>query len=94
LINSSITKYIWEKKFYDGKTLFPKIKKSQLIEIPIAKATIEEQSRIVKIVDAIYDSKKTDPAADTYMLEKEIDQLVYKLYGLTDEEIAVMEGWG
>jgi hypothetical protein len=28
------------------------------------------------------------------MLEAEIDQLVYKLYGLTDEEIAVVEGRG
>ncbi len=25
-------------------------------------------------------------------LEKQIDQMVYKLYGLTDEEIAVVEG--
>lgn len=25
-------------------------------------------------------------------LEKEIDQLVYKLYGLTDEEIKIVEG--
>ncbi len=25
-------------------------------------------------------------------LEQEIDQLVYKLYGLTDEEIKIVEG--
>jgi hypothetical protein len=30
--------------------------------------------------------------ADTSVLEREIDQLVYKLYDLTPEEIAIMEG--
>lgn len=37
-------------------------------------------------------AKKIDPKADTRELEAEIDQLVYKLYGLTEEEIAVVEG--
>ncbi len=30
--------------------------------------------------------------SDTSALEREIDQMVYKLYGLTDEEIAIVEG--
>jgi hypothetical protein len=35
--------------------------------------------------------KKSDPAADTSVLEAEIDRLVYELYGLTDEEIRIVE---
>ncbi len=35
--------------------------------------------------------KKADPAADTSALEAEIDQLVYALYGLTEEEIKIVE---
>ena len=31
------------------------------------------------------------PKADTTHLETEIDQLVYKLYGLTEEEISIVE---
>jgi hypothetical protein len=31
-------------------------------------------------------------AADTSALEREIDQQVYTLYGLTPEEIAIVEG--
>ena len=31
-------------------------------------------------------------AADTSALEREIDQQVYALYGLTPEEIAIVEG--
>ena len=30
--------------------------------------------------------------ADTSELEKAIDQLVYQLYGLTEEEITIIEG--
>lgn len=37
-------------------------------------------------------AEKTDPNADTSVLESKIDQLVYKLYGLTDDEIAIVEG--
>jgi hypothetical protein len=32
--------------------------------------------------------------ADTSALEREIDEMVYKLYGLTEEEIAIVEGKG
>jgi hypothetical protein len=35
-----------------------------------------------------------DPQADMSALEGEIDQLVYQLYGLSDEEIKVVEGRG
>jgi len=36
-------------------------------------------------------AKKRDPGADTTALEREIDQRVYLLYGLTPEEIASVE---
>jgi len=36
-------------------------------------------------------NKKT-PDADTSALERQIDQMVYKLYDLTPEEIAIVEG--
>ncbi|MBI4725966.1 hypothetical protein HY768_01855 [candidate division TA06 bacterium] len=31
-------------------------------------------------------------AADIAVIDKEIDELVYRLYGLTEEEIKVVEG--
>jgi len=92
LIDSRFIKFIWKKLFFDGKALFPKIKKSQLNEIPIAKATMGKQEPIIRIVDQIFSSKKIDPAFKTCSLKKEIDQLVYELYGLTDEEIKIIEG--
>lgn len=36
------------------------------------------------------EKKQYNSAADISLLEREIDRLVYKLYNLTDEEIAVI----
>ena len=64
-------------------------------ELPlIPSATIEQQASIVALVDRILAAKKKDPNAETSAIEAEIDQLVYKLYGLTEEEIAIVEGRG
>ncbi len=61
-------------------------------KIPIAYATQIQQDEIVVKVDEILKTKQTNPSADTSALESEIDRLVYQLYGLTDEEISIVEG--
>jgi len=43
------------------------------------------------LVDKILTSKQKDPNVDTSALEKQIDQMVYKLYSLTPEEIEIVE---
>jgi len=47
---------------------------------------------IEDLVTAILASKKKSPNADVSHLEREIDQIVYRLYGLTAGEIGVLEG--
>jgi type II restriction/modification system DNA methylase subunit YeeA len=54
----------------------------------------KERKPIISLVNQILAAKKKDPNADTSALEKQIDELVYKLYGLTPEEIAIVEGKG
>ena len=61
-------------------------------KLPIPYVTKEQQQPIIALVDQILAAKKADPNADTSASESEIDQLVYKLYGLTDDEIAIVEG--
>ncbi|MDO5319952.1 MAG: Eco57I restriction-modification methylase domain-containing protein [bacterium] len=61
-------------------------------QLPIVYPSSKQEDEISSIVDRILAAKKIDPTADTSALESEIDQLVYKLYGLTEEEIAVVEG--
>lgn len=60
--------------------------------IQIADAETHCQVKIAALVDMVMATKKKDSNADTSALESEIDQLVYKLYGLTDDEIAIVEG--
>ncbi len=62
--------------------------------IPILKITQENKSvaeEIEKLVDQILSVKKQNPNADTSHLESQIDQLVYKLYDLTPEEVQLIE---
>ncbi|MBE7689825.1 type IIG restriction enzyme/methyltransferase [Tenacibaculum piscium] len=44
-------------------------------------------------VNKILSIKKENPESDTSVLEKQIDQMVYKLYGLTADEVAIVEGF-
>jgi hypothetical protein len=46
---------------------------------------------VVACFDQILSLKKDNPAADTSALEREIDVMVYALYGLSEEEIAIVE---
>ncbi len=61
-------------------------------QIPIPSATPDQQSQLESLVTRILAAKKADPTADTSALEREIDEQVYNLYGLTAEEIAIVEG--
>lgn len=49
------------------------------------------ETQISNLVKTVMDKKKTNEKADTSNLENQIDQLVYQLYGLTEEEIEIVE---
>ena len=59
--------------------------------IPIPKILATEQLPFIRLVDKIFQAKADDPAADTSHLERDIDRLVYDLYGLTEEEDTAVE---
>jgi type II restriction/modification system DNA methylase subunit YeeA len=64
-------------------------------QLPLPPITKENQSiadQIVQKVDQILSITKQNPFANTSNLEHQIDQLVYKLYNLTEEEIKIIEG--
>lgn len=63
-----------------------------LVQLPIITPSDLIKNKIESLVDQILAAKQANPAADTTALEAEIDQLVYQLYGLTEEEIKIVEG--
>ena len=91
LLNSSLLQWYYATMFKGDTELFPKIRIAQAKQLPIFKASMEQQQPIIELVDRILEKKRSNPNADTSASEREIDRLVYKLYNLTDEEIAVIE---
>lgn len=94
ILNSKSFTFFY-KNFYCGGVLGNKglrYKRDFLLKVPIPPATPEQQQPIIDLVEKILAAKKADATADTRELEHKIDELVYKLYGLTEEEIAIIEG--
>jgi type I restriction-modification system DNA methylase subunit len=93
VLNSKAISFWFAYKF--GKLqrgIFPQFKINELASFPIPRATDSEQKRIATLVDRILLAKAKDPDADTTSDERRIDELVYKLYDLTPEEIAMVDG--
>jgi len=65
---------------------------AELRRLPIAAATPDQQKRIERLVRRILSAKERDVETNTDTLERQIDELVYTIYGLTEKEIAIVEG--
>ena len=93
LLNSSTFDYLMYKiNFENTGGAFTKAKIYHYNQLPIKETSSSDQKPLIDLVDHILDAKAADPDADVSALEAEIDCLVYQLYGLTEEEIAIVEG--
>ena len=63
----------------------------ELEQLPIPEISREKQIPVAQKANKILAIKSKNPNADTTELEKEIDQLVYRLYSLTSGEIKAIE---
>ena len=63
-------------------------------ELPIPDVPPDAQRPVVDVVDAILAAKDADPEAEIAAEEREIDRLVYGLYGLDEDDVAAVEGAG
>ena len=61
--------------------------------IPIPRISTARQRPFINLVDSILEAKADNSDSDTSKQEKEIDRLVYDLYGLTDAEVAELGAW-
>jgi hypothetical protein len=98
VLNSSLIKFWFHKVFAPTDKLFPYIRQSQLEYIPVKVPSESQQKLVSSLVDQILgvtmsddyleNSKKQEKVSE---YEKEIDQIIYKLYGLTAEEVVLIE---
>jgi len=100
ILNSKPAAFFF-KQFYAGGGLGEsgyRYKKAFLEQLPIPKISEPEQEPFIELVDCILTITKDNdylenPAkqARVHEYERQIDQMVYKLYGLTEEEIKIIE---
>lgn len=107
VLNSRLTTFWFANTFdkFQRKT-FPQFKVKELAIFPIPEASEKEQAEITKFAQIMLDLQKelqeiennTDKHArlktEIEKLDAKIDRAIYKLYDLTDEEIATIEKTG
>jgi adenine-specific DNA-methyltransferase len=62
-----------------------------LRNLPVPLVSAQQQQPVIDYVEQILSTKKENPTADTSALERQIDNLVYRLYNLTYDEVKVIE---
>jgi len=95
ILNSRLAECFYYWFVYNRAIRTMHFDESYIGKLPIKKITPQNQpiaNQIITLVDQILSSKQQNPTADTSNLEHQIDQLVYKLYDLTEEEIKIIEG--
>ena len=86
--NSRLINFWFFNTYVNDDKIFPHIQKNQLDSIPVILP--KDQKPFNNLVDKILSAKKQSPEADTSTLDKQIDNMVFKLYDLTYEEVLVV----
>ena len=94
ILNSKLMNFYYNRKLITNADVFPYIKGVHIKSLPIPKkhtnSTIEKN--IEDKVKKILDSRQKGISINVNSIESEINKLVYQLYGLTQEEISIVEG--
>ena len=91
LLNSKYLRYLYEQNVKEGGRVFPQVKLEHLKPLPIVVDNKEIQYQIENKVKEILNAKQNSISSDTSIMESAVNALVYQLYGLTEEEIAIVE---
>ena len=98
ILLSAIGAWYFRTKYSIYDTLYPWYTKKQLSQFPMR----PKDAKLVRLVDTMLvlnrrltavhtDQERTAVQRQIDVTDKQIDQLVYQLYGLTEEEIALVE---
>ena len=90
ILNSKLFDWFAHKKYRSPNLKSKQLSftKKNMVKAPIAPRTEEQKAELSGLVQQILDNPDSPEISD---IEREIDQLVYKLYKLTTAEIALIE---
>lgn len=93
ILNSKLIQWIFSQQNPQmiGK-VFAEIKVIYIENLPVIIPKEQTIKSIATKVQSILAVKQSNPQTDTNELENLIDQLVYELYGLTEDEIKIVDG--
>ena len=92
LLNSTYIRKIYEQSVNEGGRVFPQVKLEKLRPLPIKIIALDKQKHFIDLAKKIESLKRKNANADITELEKQLDEMVYKLYELTEEEIKIVRG--
>lgn len=92
ILNSQLASWFYYWFVFNRAVRTMHFDKYYIDNLPVKGIDLKAQHPFIALVDQILTAKKKKPNTDTSVLEQQIDEMVYKLYGLTPEEIAIVEG--
>lgn len=90
-LNSKLFRYLFLETFPELQGNSRELRKVFMEQIPFSKVHFETNEQFKLLVNEITSIKQSIQQHDTSDLESQIDQLVYKLYDLTEDEINMIE---
>ena len=87
VLNSSVTAWYYNLYLRQGSSINPNAVKA--LPIPVGDDAI--RSLIADLAKRVWTAKREDQQADTEQSESEIDRLVQNLYGLTSQEVKLID---
>lgn len=91
LLNSRLINYVYHFLSQEKGKSQAQVKVKIVRELPVVLPSDEDRSRINELVERILSEKQNNPLADTSVLESQIDQIIYQLYRLNNDEIEVVK---
>lgn len=91
ILNSTLLDYIHKKNTIPQAGGFFRYQQLFIKGLPIKFGNNEHVQDIIKLVTKILDVKKVKPLADVSIEEHKIDRLVYDIYGLTYDEVLIVD---
>lgn len=94
ILNSKVVWYFLKSICVVRSGGYIEVKPQYFEQIPIPEGDFKTKATLAELAEKAIDQKSKNQQADVTSIETQINQLVYQLYGLTEEEIRIVEESG
>jgi hypothetical protein len=86
LLNSKLFDFYYQSLYFGWQVTIPAIN-----SLPIIFTNQIKEQKIVELTKAIISNKQTNPSADLSIIKSQIDDLIFEVYGLDENEINLIK---